>query len=136
MAGGTLERENSELKAEMEMVMRRLCELVNQGKVDVHVSRLVSSVTELRSGNWLGQSVPAQVEEKQSSSHALNEPVYFGPDGQVLTEEERIFLEEDNEPEPWENDPNADEIAEAYEEFLQISQNNNSQTNQKNVQNS
>lgn len=101
MAGGTLERENSELKAEMELVMRRLSDLVNQGKVDVHVSRLVSSVTELRSGNWLGQIVPSQVEEKQSSSQAINEPVYFGPDGQVLTEEERIFLEEDfanNEP--------------------------------------
>lgn len=81
--------------------MHRLSELVVQGRVDLSVSRLVSSVTELRSGNWVGQFPSSQVEEKQSSSQAINEPVYFGPDGQVLTEEERIFLEEDmanNEP--------------------------------------
>ncbi|XP_023244991.1 polyadenylate-binding protein-interacting protein 1 isoform X2 [Copidosoma floridanum] len=138
LAGQTLERDNSGNRNEMEQVMRTLSDLVIQGRVDSHVGRMVTSVSELRSGNW-GVSLShtsRDIETKQpSSSQVSDEPVFYGPDGQEITEEESRFLEEGNleEEGPWENDEEADKVAEAYEEFLRMSFNNNKQ-NQKNVQ--
>lgn len=97
MAGQTLERDNSGNRTEMEQVMRTLSELVIQGRVDSHVGRMVTSVSELRSGNWgaLSSHGPLHVENKQSSSaQVVDAPTFYGPDGEVITDEESRFLED------------------------------------------
>ncbi|XP_016845761.1 polyadenylate-binding protein-interacting protein 1 [Nasonia vitripennis] len=141
LAGQTLERDNSGNRTEMEQVMRTLSDLVIQGRVDSHVGRMVTSVSELRSGNWgvISSHGPLHAENKQSSSaQVVDDPIFYGPDGEVITDEESRFLEDLGEgelasQEPWENDEEDDMIAEAFEEFLKFSQNNN-KANQKNVQ--
>lgn len=82
----------------MEGVMRTLSDLVIKGPADSSIRNMVNSVTELRSGNW-GQVItnhaPMNNENNQSGSRqVVNEPTFYGPDGQELTEEESRFLEE------------------------------------------
>lgn len=96
MAGQTLERDNSGNRTAMEQVMRTLSDLVIQGRVDSHVGRMVTSVSELRSGNWgvISSHVPLHAENEQSSSAQIDDqPIYYGPDGAIITEEESRFLE-------------------------------------------
>ncbi|XP_011495384.1 PREDICTED: polyadenylate-binding protein-interacting protein 1 [Ceratosolen solmsi marchali] len=141
LAGQTLERDSSGNRTEMEQVMRTLSDLVIQGRVDSHVGRMVNTVSELRSGNWgvISSHMPLHIENKQSSSSQVdNEAIFYGPDGKVITDEESRFLDDLAETEVgsqefWDNDDEDDMIAEAFEEFLKFSQNNN-KTNQKNVQ--
>ena len=79
--------------------MRELTELVTEGRVDVHVGRMVNSVRELRSGNWgrLPSHGPTPVEQspaiEQLPQHLLDEPVLYGPDGTVLSAEESSFCQ-------------------------------------------
>lgn len=77
--------------------MRSLTELVTSGRVNSHVGRMVHSVHELRNGNW-GQtsSIDPVVEfsNQVDTNQALDEPVFYGPDGKVLTAEENKFLED------------------------------------------
>ncbi|XP_017881418.1 uncharacterized protein LOC108625717 isoform X2 [Ceratina calcarata] len=133
LAGHTLEK--SENRKEMENMMRALMDLVTEGKVDIHVGRMVHSVQELRTGNW-GQtpSTPLQSSEIIDLDQALDEPVFYGPDGKVLTAEENKFLEdvadstgnnEDNIIPMYEGDEKwiteddmDDDIDEALDEFL------------------
>lgn len=77
--------------------MRTLSELVIQGRVDSHVGRMVTSVSELRSGNWgvISSHGPLHAENKQSSSaQVVDDPIFYGPDGEVITDEESRFLED------------------------------------------
>lgn len=99
LAGQTLERDKRGKRKEMENMMRALTELVTAGSVDVHVGRMVRSVNELRNENW-GQSTSASdtptvpttgVIETQP---AFDEPVLYGPDGQILSAEENEFLKD------------------------------------------
>ncbi|KAG7197138.1 hypothetical protein KM043_007224 [Ampulex compressa] len=131
LAGQTLERDKRGSRKEMENMMRALTELVTEGRVDSHVGRMVHSVHELRNGNW-GQGTSnhdsSMVETKQvtESQGILDEPVFYGPDGQVLSPEETKFLQDfqteleilDNERDADDADIEDDEIFEAYEEFL------------------
>ena len=96
LAGQTLERDNSGNRSEMEQVMRTLSDLVIQGRVDSHVGRMVTSVSELRSGNWgVSSHPPVNVESKEtSSSQIVDEPIFYGPDGEIITDEESRFLED------------------------------------------
>lgn len=79
--------------------MRALTDLVTAGRVDSHVGRMVHSVHELRNGNW-GQtsttdpSVEFTEHIDTDPNQALDEPVFYGPDGKVLTAEENKFLED------------------------------------------
>ncbi|XP_046422337.1 polyadenylate-binding protein-interacting protein 1 [Neodiprion fabricii] len=155
LAGQTLERDSCGGGAEMENVMRRLTGLVNDGQVDVHVGRMVNSVDELRRGNW-GRLVSThgpynstvndspQTPADVSQQPLTNEPVFYGPDGNVLSPEESRFLqdltgdtpdvEEFGEGEDdgdidgiWneEGDDGGmdDDIAAAYEQFLKLAPN-------------
>lgn len=102
LAGQYLERDSSTNREEIERVMRELTELVTQGRVDVHVGRMVNSVVELRSDNW-GRVVPSHgpnpvepsppVPDHQLPQHSFNEPVLYGPDGTVLSAEESSFCQ-------------------------------------------
>lgn len=77
--------------------MRALTELVTHGRVDVHVVRMVHSVHELRNGNWGQSTVNSTATESTElidPHHAVDEPVFYGPDGKVLTAEENKFLED------------------------------------------
>lgn len=107
----------------MENVMRRLTGLVTEGLVDVHIGRMVNSVDELRRGNWgrLGPysntvsanpPAPADTNLPPVSKTLINrwseyfnclflffpqitnEPVFYGPDGNVLSPEESKFLQD------------------------------------------
>ncbi|KZC11385.1 Polyadenylate-binding protein-interacting protein 1, partial [Dufourea novaeangliae] len=137
LAGQTLEKDKRSRK-EMETMMRALTELVTAGRVDSHVGRMVHSVHQLRNGNW-GQTSTADtsVESTQTvdPNQTLGEPVFYGPDGKVLTAEEKKFLADvadcttniDNHVtlESYYEDEmklpsDDDEIDEAYEEFLKI----------------
>lgn len=155
LAGQTLERDTCGGGAEMENVMRRLTGLVTEGQVDVHVGRMVNSVDELRRGNWgrlvsthgpyntTGNANP-QTPLDTSQEPLSNEPVFYGPDGNVLSAEESRFLQDltgdapdideygDGEvdlegEELWaeEGDDGGmdDDIAAAYEQFLKLTPN-------------
>ncbi|XP_054016528.1 polyadenylate-binding protein-interacting protein 1 [Hylaeus anthracinus] len=96
LAGHTLEKDKGGSHKDMEIMMRTLTELVTAGRVDSHVGRMVNSVHELRNGNW-GQISTADT-SVESTEHidpnqAVDEPVFYGPDGKVLTAEENQFLE-------------------------------------------
>ncbi|CAL7942290.1 unnamed protein product [Xylocopa violacea] len=136
LAGQTLEK--GESRKEMENMMRTLTELVTEGRVDFHVGRMVHSVHELRNGNWGQSSVNSttvELTETIDPDQALDEPVFYGPDGKVLTAEENKFLEDvaDSTTNIEDNvilehgymegiekflSEDEDDIDEAYEEFL------------------
>ncbi|XP_076168204.1 polyadenylate-binding protein-interacting protein 1 isoform X2 [Ptiloglossa arizonensis] len=139
LAGHTLEKDKGGSHKEMEIMMRALTDLVTAGRVDSHVGRMVHSVHELRNGNW-GQtsttdpSVEFTEHIDTDPNQALDEPVFYGPDGKVLTAEENKFLEDvaysttniDNhiilehayeDEGKWLSEDD-DEVDEAYEEFL------------------
>ncbi|XP_011304175.1 polyadenylate-binding protein-interacting protein 1 isoform X1 [Fopius arisanus] len=147
LAGQYLERDSTTNRQEIERVMRELTDLVTKGQVDVHVGRMVNSVQELRNGNWgrgvsfndsqavdvNSASVGTQQKVKQSSEQ-LDEPVLYGPDGMVLSAEERRFCQhlsglhagEDWIPPtetPQQEEDEDDMIADAYEEFLKLAPN-------------
>ncbi|XP_051165847.1 polyadenylate-binding protein-interacting protein 1 isoform X2 [Leptopilina boulardi] len=134
LAGPTLENDSSS-KKEMEFVMQKLTKLVTEGRVDSHVGRMVQGVNNLRNDNW-GNSVKNETEiNTDTAIQQSNEPVFYGPDGNILSAEESKFLQElaestpeleddtdlENEMAKW--DDEEDEIASAYEEFLNISNN-------------
>ncbi|KAJ8668121.1 hypothetical protein QAD02_009784 [Eretmocerus hayati] len=139
LAGSTLERDPNN-RDRVSEVFQNLNQLVLQGKVNSQVGEIVTSVSELRNGNWGVQPshASAQIDnQSQSSSSLADETIYYGPDGQVITEEENRFLQESAEPnlssqEFWEADEMDEEIAEAFEEFLEYSSNNR-KVNQNNV---
>ncbi|XP_076631742.1 polyadenylate-binding protein-interacting protein 1 [Colletes latitarsis] len=136
LAGHTLEKDKGGSHKEMEIMMRALTELVTAGRVDLHVGRMVDSVHELRNGNW-GQTstVDSSVESMEhiDPNQAVDVPIFYGPDGKVLTAEENKFLEDvANGPTSIENHvilehayedevqwlSEDDNVYEAFEEFL------------------
>ncbi|KAK0078777.1 hypothetical protein PV325_002111 [Microctonus aethiopoides] len=153
LAGQYLERDSTN-RQDIERVMRELTELVIDGRVDAHVGRMVNSVKELRNGNWgrvvsshgptpadINQTVNIQQQQQQQQQQAqqFDEPVLYGPDGTILSAEERRFCQDlanlDEGPdEPWQSGSTAGEleededdiIAAAYEEFLKLPPNNTS----------
>lgn len=108
-----------------------LTELSLSAEVEPDMADMLSNLVKLRNSNW-GHSPPstAQIPSEQPGlgTFALD-PVFYAPDGQILTMEEYDFLEEygvndeDNFGEvQWstgEDNPGmGDEIEAAYEEFL------------------
>lgn len=99
---------------ETEELMNQLCSCEN---TDVSTQRLLSSVIELRKNRW-GRNNDNTVsnppmQDQHSGREYSNDPVFYGPDGNVLTEEESAFLwnatscPTDNPYEDDENDPDA-----------------------------
>ncbi|XP_029666765.1 polyadenylate-binding protein-interacting protein 1 [Formica exsecta] len=152
LAGQKLEKDKS-MSKDMENMMRALTELVNNGQVDTHVGNMVNSVHELRkdwgrrvsncdlsgTSNALSNKVHQQSDQLGASNYnssgtntaplreiQLDQPVMYGPDGEILSAEESKFLQDnvkldfDQQPsdEEYEDDNYDDEIATAYEEFL------------------
>lgn len=153
LAGHILEKDKSRSK-DMENMMRALTELVNNGQVDTHVGNMVNSVHELRKdwgrkmsncdlsgtsntlSNKAGYQQPDQLgasnynssENTASLTEAqLDQPVMYGPDGEILSAEESKFLQDnikldfDNQrisEDEYDDDNYDDEIASAFEEFL------------------
>ncbi|EFN66629.1 Polyadenylate-binding protein-interacting protein 1 [Camponotus floridanus] len=153
LAGHVLEKDKSKSK-DMENMMRALTELVNNGQVDTHVGNMVNSVHELRKdwgrkmsncdlsgtsnalSNKAGYQQPDQLGASNYNSSEntallreaqLDQPVMYGPDGEILSAEESKFLQDnikldfDNQrisEDEYEDDNYDDEIASAYEEFL------------------
>ncbi|XP_015114660.1 polyadenylate-binding protein-interacting protein 1 isoform X2 [Diachasma alloeum] len=153
LAGQYLERDSTTNRQEIERVMRELTDLVTKGQVDVHVGRMVNSVQELRSVNW-GRGVsfndsvavdvnPGNVQVQQKlkpSSQQVDEPVLYGPDGMVLSAEERRFCQDLSSHDagddwassletPQQEEDEDDMIADAYEEFLKLAPNKNDNSN-------
>lgn len=78
----------------MEQVMQKLTKLVTEGRVDSHVGRMVQGVNNLRSENW-GNSVKTEPDTNSTSTTPQSdEPVFYGPDGTVLSAEESKFLQD------------------------------------------
>lgn len=105
----------------MENMMRALTELVNNGQVDTHVGNMVNSVHELRkdwgkrvsncdlsgTSNALSNKVQQQPDQLGASNYnsfgintaplrevQLDQPVMYGPDGEILSAEESKFLQD------------------------------------------
>uniref|UniRef100_A0A1B0DP05 Uncharacterized protein n=1 Tax=Phlebotomus papatasi TaxID=29031 RepID=A0A1B0DP05_PHLPP len=59
--------------------------------VDVSTGRLIRSVLDLKANRW-GRTAPIAVAPIQEVNHydCNDSPVFYGPDGQVLTEEEKL----------------------------------------------
>lgn len=120
MAGHVLEKDKSRSK-DMENMMRALTELVNNGQVDTHVGNMVNSVHELRkdwgkrmsncdlseTSNALSNKVHQQPDQLGASNYnsseintaslreiQLDQPVMYGPDGEILSAEESKFLQD------------------------------------------
>lgn len=120
MAGQKLEKDKS-MSKDMENMMRALTELVNNGQVDTHVGNMVNSVHELRkdwgrrvsncdlsgTSNALSNKVHQQSDQLGASNYnssgtntaplreiQLDQPVMYGPDGEILSAEESKFLQD------------------------------------------
>ncbi|KAF2887274.1 hypothetical protein ILUMI_18899, partial [Ignelater luminosus] len=101
------------------------------------VVNLINSVVTLRASNWgQGQSSPVNTNRFHSEeSHPLHDgPIFYGPDGKELTDEERQFLTDncsyqadfmtdDSDPDGlWDPDPEMDEeMQAAFRQFVQLS---------------
>lgn len=143
-----MERDSTTNRQEIEKVMHELTELVTNGRVDVHVGRMVNSVCELRTSNWgrvVSSHGPTPVDINQTNTQnqdnqntqQFDEPVFYGPDGMVLSAEERRFCQDlanmdgddgvvygDMMAGHLDEDEEDDMIAAAYEEFLKMPPNN------------
>ncbi|XP_059608969.1 polyadenylate-binding protein-interacting protein 1 [Phlebotomus argentipes] len=92
--------------------------------VDVSTGRLIRSVLDLKANRW-GRSAPIAVAPIQEVNHydCNDSPVFYGPDGQVLTEEESSFLSAQASAYPNNNnfeeylDNDGDELADAEPEM-------------------
>ncbi|XP_055374429.1 uncharacterized protein LOC129607431 [Condylostylus longicornis] len=104
-----------------------LSTLSTTNPMDVSTSRLLESVLKLKDNCW-GRT--EDIKEYSSGNvpyiNNCDEPVFYGPDGQILTEEENMFLasisnsdiNEDNDSE-YECNPEMDEETEsAFKDFL------------------
>lgn len=68
----------------------------NCENTDVSTQRLLTSVIELRKNRW-GRNVDNNASNPMLTDNAVgkdfsNDPVFYGPDGNILTEEESAFL--------------------------------------------
>ncbi|XP_069674729.1 polyadenylate-binding protein-interacting protein 1 isoform X2 [Periplaneta americana] len=126
----------------MNQIMHSLSELFSNSNVEPNIRHLIHSVIELRTIRWGDASnfMPhASTTQVYNSCPPQNEPVFYGPDGQIMTPEESQFLQENVERIPdieeydeysedglhvWEQDDEMDEeIQAAYEQFLQMGKN-------------
>lgn len=122
----------------MNKIMECLLHLLNNVVLEPNVHRLISSVIELRHVGWGDASncTPHTSTSQFYNPCPQNGPVFYGPDGQIMTPEEREFLQEsvDQIPDHEEYDDYGegvdivlepdDEIDEemhaAYEQFLEM----------------
>jgi len=121
LAGHVLEKDKSK-SGDMENMMRALTDLVNNGQVDTHIGNMVNNVHEMRkdwersasncdstgTSNTLLNQVQPQPDQPGASNYNSSEqntapseevqqslePVMYGPDGEVLSEEESKFLQD------------------------------------------
>ncbi|PNF41737.1 Polyadenylate-binding protein-interacting protein 1 [Cryptotermes secundus] len=142
LAGQPLDAQD---QTNMNQVMESLLHLLNSPVVESDVRRLVSSVVNLRHVGWVDTSnFMPHASTTQLYNPYLNEPVFYGPDGQIITQEESQFLQESvcRIPDPeeyddygeegdnvWEPDDEMDEeIQVAFEQFLQMGKNHSKDT--------
>jgi len=112
-------------------------QLNNCENTDISTQRLLTSVIELRKNRWgrsepIALSAPVPIDDLNNQDFS-NDPVFYGPDGQVLTDEESAFLwsatsypsdgfdeAEDNDPDALvEIEPEMDlEIQLAFKDFV------------------
>lgn len=99
MAGQTLERDSDGIKKDMDKVMKLLADIAEEKLVEEHICRMVKSVCELRTANWgrvpltpqnLSSTIP---EPAPPIAQMPDEPVHYGPDGNVLSPDECKFLQ-------------------------------------------
>ncbi|XP_058830414.1 uncharacterized protein LOC131689380 [Topomyia yanbarensis] len=110
-----------------------------EGLVDCSTGRFIRSVLELQQKSW-GRNeevVPVAVPSvsEANGEEFIDSPVFYGPDGQVMTEEENDFLEtaapvafeefeDDGDPDELVDDDNMDmEIKMAFKDFVASSKN-------------
>jgi polyadenylate-binding protein-interacting protein 1 len=60
----------------------------------VQIQRLVGSVLDLQAKRWGREEQPPIMNDLAQQPLIYNDsPVFYGPDGQILTEEENMFLD-------------------------------------------
>ncbi|XP_059471503.1 polyadenylate-binding protein-interacting protein 1 isoform X2 [Neocloeon triangulifer] len=130
LAGMHLEQEVD--SASMDQLEELLTQAQSCPNLKPNMAILAKSVINLRHQTW-GRSPPSPAQPQWSSAdgashqsnHFTNEPVYYGPDGQILTAEESRFLQEGlNANKGGDDDEGMDEeLQDAYEQFLQMAPN-------------
>lgn len=117
----------------LEPVFTRLEELLKRPNNDKDTTCMISNLLFLRRTEWTNPPPPTSVPYDEISTENYTEPVFYSPDGQVMSEEERSFLlenvpvSEDLDDYILDNgaDGMDDEICEAYEEFMSYADTNN-----------
>lgn len=80
-----------DLGQDIEQVMGMLAKLEHE--LDTSTSRLIESVLKLRSTRWGRNQMAAKPSSSNYKPYAHTDgPVFYGPDGQVLTDDEASFL--------------------------------------------
>ena len=74
--------------------MQKLTKLVTEGQVDPHVGRMVQGVNNLRNENWGNSAKTESDTNSTSTTQQSDEPVFYGPDGNILSAEESKFLQD------------------------------------------
>lgn len=115
----------------MDRIMNKLNKLTNKATCDKSLSCQIMSVAELRGANW-GSNVN-EVPNQSSESSGVNvggEPIFYGPDGSILSAEESKFLEEnyhdvqtagEDDMVIWDYEDPMNGLDDAFEEFLRFS---------------
>lgn len=129
LAGYELEMD---FPAEIAAIIEQLRSILDS--IDVGTSRVLETVLALQKNNWGRNTSISQVTPSTEVENTFtDQPVFYGPDGKVMTEEENSFLEsymqynenDDNDSDESEIDPDMDpEIKTAYKDFLKNSVNN------------
>ncbi|KAJ9587606.1 hypothetical protein L9F63_018988, partial [Diploptera punctata] len=92
LTGRTLDMQNP---LNMNPVIHKLALLANNPTLEANIQHLINNVVHLRELGW---GEPSNVMSKSTTTQQYNsnsnEPVFYGPDGQVITPEESQFLEE------------------------------------------
>lgn len=113
---------------EIIVIMQKLTHL--DGQLDTSTGRLLKSVLDLKANRWGRNDPIAMAPVMEPTYQEYNdEPVFYGPDGQIITEEENSFLHNANQDNNDDDDleepePEMDlEMQKAYKEFVKSSKN-------------
>ncbi|XP_049805510.1 polyadenylate-binding protein-interacting protein 1 [Schistocerca nitens] len=115
----------------MDRIMNKLCKLTNKATCDKSLSCQIMSVAELRRASW-GSNVNEAPNQNSEPSvvNVGSDPIFYGPDGSILSAEESKFLEENYEEVGtageddmviWDYEDPMNGLDDAFEEFLRFS---------------
>ncbi|KAK6639802.1 hypothetical protein RUM43_008077 [Polyplax serrata] len=125
--------ELSESKPQIDELFSRLQSICNDYvDLDPNLRFIVTRVLDMRASNWGEETSQCQQQQPPTEMPAVTEysddPVFFGPDGKVISEEETSFLHdsvpisEDTEDYVCDQDLMIEEVYDDFQKFLKMNQ--------------